>query len=185
MLEELKKWLKAEIKDKKIFDIVVYGSSVKGKINPNDVDIAVIFREGKLKERLEIIQKIKENIVTDKKIDIKAIMLEELFDAGFFARSGIIFEGISIKDNKQFSNKIGFNSNTIFIHNLKDKTHTEKVKFNYLLSGRTEKGIVRKLEGRQLAPGVIEIPVRNSLEFEEILNKHKISFNKMNILVEK
>ena len=53
MLKELKKNLSYLKKDKNIFDIVVYGSSVKGKNHPNDIDIAVIFIEGSLSQRLE------------------------------------------------------------------------------------------------------------------------------------
>ena len=55
MLKELKKCLKNK-NDKTIFDILVYGSSVKGKEKPNDIDIVVIFRSGNLKERLFKIQ---------------------------------------------------------------------------------------------------------------------------------
>ena len=56
MLKELRKWLKSEKADKAIFDIVLYGSAVKGKYKPADIDIVVIFKEGTLKERLQKIQ---------------------------------------------------------------------------------------------------------------------------------
>src|SRR3989338_8909452 len=100
MLKELKKYLKNYKKDKNIFDIVVYGSGVKGKAVPNDIDIAVIFKEGSLKERLAKIQSIKKKIKLGKNIDIKGIVWEEMFQEQFFARSGIFLEGISLFDGK-------------------------------------------------------------------------------------
>src|SRR3989344_6455854 len=162
MLKELKKNLSYLKKDKNIFDIVVYGSSVKGKNHPNDIDIAVIFIEGSLSQRLEKLQEIKKNIKLDKIIDIKSILLEELCKPEFFGRYGIFLEGISIFDEKPFSFRIGFEGFSIFLYNFKNKSHNEKVKFNYVLSGRNNIGIIKLLNGEHLAPGVIKIPIRNS-----------------------
>lgn len=185
MLENLRNLLKNEVKNDFILDIVVYGSLVKGKEDPNDVDIVVIFKKGNLKERLNKIQEIKKKINIGKKIDIQGILIEELFKKELFSRSGIFYEGISLFDNKEFSNKIGFESWALFIYDLKNKTHTEKVKFNYLLSGRNDIGIRERISGKQLAPGVIEIPVKYSEEFEKILRNYKINFIKKNILIQK
>ena len=185
MLEELKKCVKSRLNNK-IFDIVAYGSLVKGKYEPEDNDMAVIFKEGLLNERLEIIQQIKRRIKTDKKLDIKGFLLADLFKPEFFGRSGIFFEGISLIDGKPFSNKIGFNGVVIFFYNLRNKSHTEKVKFNYLLSGRNNtEGLIRLFEGKQLAPGVFQLPIKNSIKFEEILKKNNVVFEKKNILVER
>jgi len=184
MLKELKKYLKNERKDSTIFDIIVYGSSVKGKLISNDVDIAVIFKEGSLKERLSKIQEIKKKINIQKVIDIKGLLWEELFQKEFFGRSGIFLEGISLFDDKLFSSKIGFKGEVIFIYNMIDKTHTQKVKFNYILSGRNEKGIVKKLEGIRLAPGVVQIPTKYSLEFESVLKMNNINYFTKKVLIE-
>lgn len=184
MLKELRKCMKNENIDKNIFDIVLYGSTVKGKTTPDDIDIVVIFKEGTLKDRLTKIQFIKKKIRLDKKIDIKSILLEELFQEKFFARSGIFLEGMSLIDGKPFSDKIGYLGFIIFIYSLQDKSHTEKVKFNYILSGRNSMGIVKKLEGKRLASGVIQIPIKNSLEFEEVLTKHKINYFRKNVLIQ-
>ena len=181
ILKELKRSLKNE-NNKNIFDIVIYGSSVKGKLNPNDVDILVIFNEGNLKERLGKIQEIKKEITTKEKLDIKGILLEELFKEEFFARSNIFAEGISLFTGENFSKKIGYTGYCLFIYSLKDKKHSEKVKFNYLLSGRNNKGLTKELGGTFLGPGVIKVPVKNSMEFEEILNKHEVQFTKKTIL---
>ena len=185
MLKELKKYLKSEKTDKTIFDIVLYGSAAKGKTKPADIDIIVIFRSGTLKERLQKTQSIKQKIKLEKNIDIKGILWEELFQEQFFARSGIVLEGISLFDEKPFSHKIDFEGFVFFIYGLRNKSHTEKVKFNYVLSGRKDIGMVKRLEGRHIAPGVIQIHIKNSIEFEDVLKRHNISYSKQNCLVQR
>lgn len=185
MLKELKKCLKSEKFDKTIFDIVLYGSVAKGKFKPEDIDIIVIFRKGTLKERLQKIQSIKQKIKVGKKIDIKGILWEELFQEQFFARSGIILEGVSLFDGNPFSYKIDFEGFVLFIYGLRNKSHTEKVKFNYVLSGRKDIGMVKRLEGKHIAPGVIQIPIKNSLEFEEVLKRHNINYSRQNSLIQR
>lgn len=185
MLEELKKCLKTELKDKGIFDIIIYGSLVKNKEDPNDIDILVIFNEGNLKKRLDKIQSIKHKIKRKEKIDIKGILWQELFQEEFFARSGVFLEGISIFTGKPFAERIDFNGFAIFVYNLTNKSHAEKVKFNYILSGRKSEGLIKNLKGKHLAPGVIEIPIKNSLEFEDLLKKNNIRYFKKEVLVKK
>lgn len=185
MLNDLRNYVKEQKSDKTIFDIVLYGSAVKGKFRPNDVDIAVIFREGSLKERLAKIQAIKKKIKIDKSIDIKPVLLEELFQYEFFARSGIFLEGISLFDNKPFSNKIDFEGYSLFTYELSEKTHNEKVKFNYALTGRNDKGILDALGGRHIAAAAILIPMDSSTEFEEVLAMHKIKYVKKNVLMQR
>jgi len=183
MLEELRKCLKNKKIEPNIFDIVLYGSSVKGKEEPNDIDLIIIFKYGMLKERLSIIQKYKQIIKTKIKLDIKSILVDELFNKEFFARSGIFFEGISLLDGTRFSGKIGFDSFTLFSYDMKNKNHAEKVRFNYLLSGRKGyDGILKMFNGKRLNLGLIQLPVNKSDEFEDILKNNNVIYSKMNIL---
>ena len=61
ILKELKKCLKSEKKEN-IFDIVIFGSLVKGSLEPRDIDVMVIFLDGSLKERLDAVQEIKNRL---------------------------------------------------------------------------------------------------------------------------
>jgi len=184
-LEKLKKYLKDE-KRENIFDIIIFGSLVKGKLSPRDIDILVIFLQGTLKERLDIIQEIKSRLKAkiDSNIDIKQALLKDLFSPEFLARTGILLEGFSIFNNKKFCQTLGFESFTLFWYNLNGLTHSQKVKFDYILAGRNQKGIIELLNGKRLANGVIKIQIENSLEFEEILKNNKINYSKKNILEE-
>jgi predicted nucleotidyltransferase len=184
-LEKLKKCLKSE-RSEDIFDIVVFGSLVKGSLEPRDIDIMVIFLEGSLKERLDTIQEIKSRLKgkISAAIDIKQCQLKDLFSAEFMARTGIFIEGVSVFHNKKFCQTLGFDSYTIFWYDLKELIHTQKVKFNYILAGRNQKGIIELLNGTRLASGVVKIPIEHSLEFEEVLKNNKVNYNKKNILEE-
>lgn len=183
MLKQLKKSLESEKKDKSIFDIIIYGSAVKGKTHPRDFDIVVIFLEGNLRQRLDKIQEIKSKLKIEK-VDIKQILLKDLFSSDFLARTGILLEGICVFRNKKFCEVIGFKGYSLFWYDLNGLNHTQKVKFNYILAGRGSKGIIDELNGERLAKGAVKIPIERSLEFEEILKGNNVSYKKKNILEE-
>ncbi|MDO8661476.1 MAG: hypothetical protein Q7K43_06300 [Candidatus Woesearchaeota archaeon] len=183
-LEQLHKALKKFKNEKNLFDILLYGSTAQNSPNPKDTDILVIFKTGSLKERLDCVQRIKKNISSEHNLDIQTVLLEELFSPNFFAKTGVFIDGISIIDNKPFCHKSGFVSNTIFVFDLKNKTHAQKVKFNYLLAGRTTPGILKHLKGIRLAAGVIQVHSHNAREFEEILLKNAIQHTRKNVLVQ-
>jgi predicted nucleotidyltransferase len=182
MLKKLKKSLKSEKKNKAIFDIVIYGSSVKGKLSSNDTDIMVIFREGTLRERLDGIQSIKQRLKQFEKVDIKQMTLYDLFSSEFMARTGILVEGVSIFEEKHFCLRLGFNPFALFWYQLTGLTHTEKVKFNYILAGRNKKGILDEFKGERLSGGAVKIPIEHSNEFESILKNNKVNYTRKDIL---
>src|SRR3989304_6680246 len=186
MLNTLKKLLESEKKSKEIFDIVIFGSLMKGEEKPRDIDILVIFLEGTLRERLEKIQKIKFNLkkIINEEIDIKEILLKDLFSPNFLAREGIFLEGFSVFNNRNFSETIGFRGHSLFWYNLKEMSHAQKVKFNYILAGRGTRGVIEQLEGERIVNGAVKIPIKNSLVFEGILKANKVDYRKKNVLEE-
>lgn len=183
MLKQLRKYLESEKKDKAIFDVVMYGSAVKGKLSPADIDIVVIFRQGSLRERLDKISEIKRKLVPlGKKVDVKQIILEEMFSTDFFARSGILLEGISVFANKKFSELLGFKPYTLFWYSLTSLSHTQKVTFNYILAGRNSEGIIKQLGGERLVSGAAKIPIEHSVEFEEVLKLSNVPYKRSDVL---
>lgn len=66
--------VKKFVKKNNVFDVIFYGSAVKGKEEPRDIDLVFIFFSRPLRERVEIIQKFK-NIVKEKikELDIKSM----------------------------------------------------------------------------------------------------------------
>jgi len=188
MLNALKKCLKNEKRDKTLFDAILFGSAVKGRYKPRDVDIILIHTSGSLAERLDKLQAVKEKIraaLEGVELDAHTVLLHQLFEPAFFARSGVFLEGISLLDGKPLSHKMGFKAYSLFTYTLEKLSHTKKVTFNYLLAGRgTLKGIIAECHGERLVSGAVKIPIEKSIEFEDVLKMHKINYKKKNILEE-
>lgn len=187
MLKELKKCLASEKKNRGIHDIVLYGSFVRGRDCAGDIDILVIFLEGSLQERLAQTQEIKHKLknTVQVKADVKQILIQDLFSESFFARTGIVAEGISIFRNKLFCETLGFKSGVLFWYALDSLSHAQKVRFNYILAGRKSKGIIELFGGERIVSGAVKIPVAKSEEFEAVLKANRVTYKKKNILEER
>ena len=165
---------------KDIFDIVVYGSSARGKSKPRDIDIVLIFFDKKkLEERVNVAQELKEELRKDlenENLDVKQMNLVDFFDENFLARQGILLEGISLIDKTQLSQRLGFKGYALFSYNLRDMNHNEKTKFEYALNGRNSQGILEISEGEALGRGCFLIPIKNASKFEDFLKTWKVDY---------
>lgn len=145
---------------KNVIDIIQFGSSVLDGTQPNDIDIAVIFNKVPLKEQLEEAQEIKNQLKekTPLPIHIKSYDFYSFFDKGNFAQEGILFYGKSILTEKNFSENFGLTPVLQISYSLEKLEKKDKVRFNYLLSGKGgEYGLLRKYQGKLIKPGLIEI----------------------------
>lgn len=146
---------------KEVIDIVQFGSSVLAESNPNDIDIAVIFKKITLKEQLKESQIIKRQLEKHftLPIHIKAYDFESFFDNGNFAKEGILFYGNSLIFNREFSLLFGLMPKVHVSYSLGKLKKKDKVRFNYLLSGKGgEYGLLRRFGGKILNPGLVEVP---------------------------
>jgi predicted nucleotidyltransferase len=164
-----------KLRNSEILDIVAYGSSVKGKFQPRDTDVMLIFINTPLRQRQDTAQQLKES-TKEANLDIRTMNFAEFFDSGFLARQGILVEGISLLDGKPLAGKLGFKAAAIFTYNLKNLSHNEKTKFTYALIGRNSKGMVKLLGGNALGRGAVEIPIAHSIQFEEFLQRWKLNY---------
>ena len=172
--------------NKEVFDIIIYGSIVKGKLDFNDIDLMIIFNTIPLKKRLEIAQNLKFHLKDEiQHIDIKTMNFEDFFDETFMARQGILIEGVSLIKNKSLAELMGFNGFSIFTYNLKNLDHNKKTQFTYALGGRNSEGVLKSLKGASLGRGAVQIPIEHSNEFESFLQKWSINYKMKNILESK
>src|SRR3989344_6564248 len=113
-LSEIKNKLKSILKDKRVIDVVVFGSAVKGKIIPRDIDIAVIsdeiFRE-----------------------DISGFHVSSIKPRDFFHNpptiaTTLLKEGYSLKENKPLSEILRYKSKILIIYNISKLNGNEKVR---------------------------------------------------------
>ena len=164
---------------KEIWDIVLYGSFIRGKYDSNDIDIAIILKDKIiLNDKLELGQELKLHISEDNKknIDIKCVDINDLLDSTFLARQGIIAEGYSLIDEVFLSEKFGFKTYALFIYSLKGLTNSQKKTFYYVLKGRRRQEGISKENIEELKPGVIKTPISFEEEFKEILKQHNIIY---------
>lgn len=192
-VENYLKYLKSESKkfqkNNRVFDIILYGSYVKGKRKPNDIDILIIFNEIPIKTQLEKVQEFKNNIKSKipevDKFDIKSINLKDLFDKTILSRQGILTEGFSLIDGISFSKKLGFVGKALITYDLSDLSNSNKTKFLFSLSGRRgEKGLIEKFNMKKLGKNVLLSPIEKTELIREFLEKWKIKFEIKNILVQ-
>ncbi|MCK5022568.1 MAG: nucleotidyltransferase domain-containing protein [Candidatus Aenigmarchaeota archaeon] len=166
-------------KRKKIWDICIYGSFVRGKIKSNDIDIAIILKEPLcVNKKLEIAQELRSHLKElEHEFDVKCVDIKDFIDPSFMAGAGIIGEGFLLVKGRKLSEVLGFKSYAIFTYNLKNLTNSEKVMFNYSLNGRRgESGLLDITNSEHIGSGVLKTPVEKSEEFKEFFEKHKIDF---------
>jgi predicted nucleotidyltransferase len=170
-----------------VFDIVQFGSSVKEKVEdkPRDIDIAVIFKPIPIKDQLNQAQEIKKQLqkITEIPIHISPFDLYSFFNPSNFAKENILFYGKSLIHKSYFARKFGLTPKVIIYYSLKKLKKSEKIKFNYMLSGKKKSyGLLRKYGGKLLCPGQIEIATDHKDYFVQAIKKLTSDFTVKEIL---
>ncbi|MBI2630003.1 nucleotidyltransferase domain-containing protein [Candidatus Pacearchaeota archaeon] len=166
---QIKNKLKNYLNDKRILDIIIFGSAVKGKAMPNDIDIAIICNE-------------------DIKIDINNFHISVLKSEDFLKPISIINtlfrEGYSLKYNMPFSEVHKFSSKVLFRYELSGLNSSTKVKVvNFLRGKGNSSGIVKENKGEWLANQVFLIPITNEHIFEKFFINFNVKYKKFFILI--
>ncbi len=158
-----------------IFDIILFGSSVRGKVKPNDLDILILFDKkidrdaeyefkrkiGKFAENISLISKTKESVN----------------DPAFPAREAILFEGYSLITKTQLASKWGFDPVGLFIYDTKPLKNTDKTRFYYALNGRRNAlGIADSLKSTKLSDKILAVPLENIEEAKVFFDLWKIEY---------
>ena len=98
----------------KITDILLFGSFAKNKSQPGDIDIAIILKNTKEREILDLMKKF--GAFFDKEVHLNLILVETIFANPLFRI--LIDEGTSLLDNKPLYKQLGYESVAVFILNL-------------------------------------------------------------------
>lgn len=168
----MKKSLKALLKKyREINDFIIFGSLVKGKYAPQDIDIALIVNKGDISLVGEIKTQLKE-----RNVDIEMITPEDIYQS----RLGLnlISEGFSIKNNQFLREKLGLSPMKIYIYEIKNLTQTKKVLF-----GRGLNNIIKETKSAKLGAGSIMVPIQESSKFEDFLQVWELKYKAKEYLV--
>lgn len=191
MLKELKelslakKEIKKYIIKEKIIDAIIFGSVMRGKEKPRDVDLCIIINEKDELKGLDLIDSLSK--ITDKYKKFKFqinLLTEKQFIDGNTLTNTLIKEGFSIKKDKKIAEVFGFECDSLFIYSLNKFSNTKRVKFHYVLKGRyNKKGILDDLKGKFLGTGTIILPSENEEKLKEVFEKWGVNYKIKTILI--
>jgi len=172
-----KKW--TEEWKKEVVDIFLFGSAIKGKDNPNDIDICLIFRD---KLNLDIIKKA--GLILGEEFHLSSLTANNFFTEIHSLSKTIMFEGRSIITGKSFTENFGLSGFLLYSYNLSPEAPSKKVRFVYLLRGRGESaGMVKRWGGEFISPSAFMVPVGMDSEVQQIFNVWKIHFKRRKLLL--
>ena len=164
-----------------ILDIIIFGSFIKGKENPKDIDILILYRGKKNVEKSYELKKILKNFSVE--ITDKGYL--ELFDESFKVREGILSEGYSVVNKKFLSEGFGYSSFILFKYELKGFNKSNRMRFYYGLSGRSknDKGIIDDLSLIKFSDTILFCPVENAEKIKEFFDYWKIKYIEFPIMI--
>ena len=164
-----------------ILDVVVFGSSVKGKEKPKDLDLLVIY---KTKINPELSYKIKKAIeVLGVEIDLVQKSYKDLFDSAFIARESYISEGYSLVQRKYIADGLGYKPMVLFRYDIKSFNKSQRMRFYYSLYGRNSEGMLKKLKLYKFSERIILSPLEESEKVKDYLNSWKMDYLEVPILI--
>jgi predicted nucleotidyltransferase len=169
-IQLIKNKLSKYLKDNEVLDMVVFGSAVKGKLNPNDVDIAIISEK-------------------DINFSLDGFHFSLIKPVDFFKNPSSLIntlfrEGFSLKKDKSFSEIYKFSSKVLFNYSLVSLSSSDKVKIVNVLRGKNKsRGLVLENNGEWLSNNLFIVPVGNEHLFERFFLNSKIKYRKNYILM--
>jgi len=170
-------------KEKCLVDVYIFGSALKGKDEPKDIDLISLFRDKDYKLIEDINYEIKK--IGDKlelNLHIEPLIVDDMFSNR--AHRNIIHEGFSIKNMKSVSSILNFDSFLIMRYELRDKKASDKVRFSYALFGRKKgEGVLAELKGRELGKGSILIPIGKEAVITSFFKQWDVAFKKQRVIL--
>ena len=181
-LSNLTKLLKKNV-TKEIVDIVLFGSAVRGKEEPGDYDVCIIFREridfNKIKELEELFKIKKLNV------HLSYLTVDNFFTKKHSLASTLLLEGKSIITNKPLSDNFNLVNKTLFIYELKGMKPSDKVRFLYSLKGRRKKpGILTSISPKIVARGLIIVPTDKEDKITSLFEHWKVKYRRIKMLTQ-
>lgn len=166
-----------------LVDIVLFGSFVRGKAHPNDLDILLIFTSKVDKEVEYAFRKMLQNRFPAFEISIISKTQATWKEDSFSARDSIFFEGVSLLRNCTLASEYGQTSFGLFLYNIKDFTNTQRTRFYYALNGRESSGMIKEFEGMRFSHNQILVPVRTIELAKEFFTHWKVEFDIVPLLL--
>jgi predicted nucleotidyltransferase len=167
--QSLKKSCKSVLKKIKIDDIIIFGSIIKGKDNPDDIDVCLI-GDCITKKELETVQKKIKNAHLSK-TSYKNITKDPIL------WKTLLHEGFSIKNNVFLAKALDIKPFFLYTYSLTTLTLTKKQIFSHALYGTKQReGILKECHGEKLGKGSILIPQKTAEEIRAFFETWNIIY---------
>jgi predicted nucleotidyltransferase len=178
----LRQKIKPWINHHKVNDVILFGSFVRGKLHPNDIDLCLVLENQQEKEALELVNSLAKEL-REFKVQVNHITTNDFLSGKNTLVKAFLIEGISIKEGREVARRYGLEAKTLFFYKFKNPTSSEKVRFHYLLQGRYgREGLLSQLGGKLLSEGVIEIPLYNEELLKDALKQWPVEVTLRRIL---
>ncbi len=165
-----------------LVDILLFGSTVRGKTDPHDLDILILFTSVVDKEVESQVKKILKEYESN--VSIISKTEKTVLELSFDARESVLFEAISLIDGKNLAEKYGFKSFGMFKYNFKGWNKLMKTKFYYALNGRTGKeGIFQSLDGIKLSDQIVLVSLDKIELFRDFLESWKLEYKYVPLII--
>ncbi len=165
-----------------VLDIILFGSAVKGKEKPNDLDILLLFKN---KEDLDVAYELRkklEKFVAEVHVTTKTY--KGLFDKNFRARTVFLGEGYSLVKKEFVSKGLGYACISLFKYELKEFSQSRRMQLQYALYSRDKKsGISKELKLRKFADTIFFCPVENTEKLKEFFEQWNIKYEQFPVLI--
>ncbi len=164
----------------KVLDLFVFGSAVKGKAKPNDIDLCIVFNKNldvsftkELSEKLEL-----DGI----RAHISSLTANDFFRNPHALAQTVLFEGVSVLTGKPLSELYGLHPRTLYVYDISDLEKTKKVRFVQTVKGKNyKKGLIEELGGAFIAPAAFTVPVEKDSEILELMAQWEIKFKRSRV----
>lgn len=170
MKEDLRKLLK---KYRDVEDFYIFGSFVKGKFRPSDIDIALITYKKDFDLLSDVLKELKEY----PNLHIEMFLFKEIFTEPVW--KSLLSEGFSVRKNKYLRDLMSIKSGVLYKYDLKKMNKSEKTMFNRAF---TEE--IKMTHGMRVSAGTAITPIEQEKEFDDFLDCwDKLQKKKWRILI--
>lgn len=151
-----------------LIDIILFGSAVRGKERPRDIDILLLVRGA---ARIGPAYELRKALAAAGiKAEVVTKNWRDLLSPRFLPREGILAEGWSWALKRQLAAGWGYAPFALFKYSLKGFSASKRIRFHYALEGRGPRpGIIRSLGAIKFTTAVVLVPITQAEPFRRFL----------------
>jgi|SRR3989344_1554468 len=154
-------------------DIIIFGSSIKGKKNANDLDLCFVLNKPNddlVKSALDKFEK------EDIAVHITRSKFSSILDDSMLWKT-LIHEGFSIRKGKNISDILGLKPYLLFQYILTRLDITKKQSFSHALYGSGGRvNYLKKLNGLKIGRNAVAVPLETSEELRAFFETWNLTY---------